>query len=182
MTLDMATRAFLGSAKSEVVMRVLVRSEYHKSILKCITQIPLAGCEWLHTEAELSKLVYYLSYRSLQNTKPGLRGKRIINPSTGNVFIPVALKGDIVLGIRFWAGASEGYGAFCLGFRIRFVAFKEEIKERSKAKQAVQEMSELAESVAELKDAITYMEIAEPIQEEESDLRVRIRIPGDSEG
>lgn len=180
MYLDMATQEFLGSAKPDVVMRVLVRADYHKTILKSITQMPLAGCEWLHSEAELAKLVYYLTYRSLQHDKPGLRGKRIINSSTGNVFIPVALKDKIVLGIRFWAGTSEGYGPFRLGFRIRFVAFKEETKEREKAKQAVQEMTELTESVAELKDAMTYMEIAEPIQEEEADLRVRIRLPGES--
>lgn len=181
MILDHDTQEFLGSAKLDVVMRVLVRADYHKIILKSITQIPLNGAEWLHSQADLEKLVYYLTYRSLQHDKPGLRGKRIINPSTGNVFIPVALKDKIVLGIRFWAGTSEGYGPFRLGYRIRLVAFKEETKEREKAKQAVEEMTELTESVVELKDAITYMEIAEPIQEEEADLRVRIRIPGDSD-
>lgn len=181
LNLDMATRQFLGAAKPEVVMRVLVRAEYHKTIMKCIHQMPLDGCEWLHTEEEMVKVIYYLTYRSLTHNKPGLRGKRIINPSTGNVFIPIALKEKIVLGIRFWAGTSEGGGPFRLGFRIRFVAFEEEHKEREKAKQAVTEMNELTESVAELKDAMTYMEIAEPIQEEEADLRVRIRLPGELE-
>lgn len=177
--MDDATRDFLNSAKPEVVMRVLVRADYHKLIWGLLGQMPLADVEWLHTEDDLTKLMYYLTLRSLMLDKPKLRGKRIINPDTGNVFIPIALKEKIVLGIRFWAGTSEGYGPFRLGFRIRFVAFEEEHKEREKAKQAVTEMNELTESVAELKDTLTYMEIAEPIQEEEADLRVRIRLPGE---
>lgn len=181
LVLDHDTEQFLGAAKPDVVMRVLVRADYHKIIFKAISQMNLNGVEWLHSGDDFSKLTYYLTYRSLMHDKPGLRGKRIINPSTGNVFIPLGLKDKCVLGIRFWAGTSEGYGPFRLGFRIRFVAFEEESKEREKAKKAVEEMTELTENVTELKDALQYMELAEPIQEEEADLRVRIRIPGDSD-
>lgn len=54
--MDDATRDFLNSAKPEVVMRVLVRADYHKIIMNGITKMPLAGCEWLHSEEELAKM------------------------------------------------------------------------------------------------------------------------------
>lgn len=177
--IDPEARAFFETAPVGVVMRVLARANFHKLLSDTVQAFPLGEVEWLMSQEDFWKLSYYLTYRSLTGNKPGLKGKRIQNPSTGNVFIPLLIKGKVIAGIRIWAGHSEGAGMWRLGFRIRFVSTtaSEEKNERQRAKDTLKEMQELTSSVQELTEIKDYIEVAEPITDTEKGLRVRIRLP-----
>lgn len=160
--------AYLSKLTPEQVMAALVQANYHKVCLDFIKALPLGDeVEWLVDQEQLAKLVYYLTYRSLTGNKPTLSGMRIINPWTGNVFIPIGLRNLIVFGIRFWAGGSEGDGHFRLGFRIRFTPWADEEFERKKTREALQEMETTTNEVKALQEVNAYMEVPDPSNVEE---------------
>jgi hypothetical protein len=177
--IDAKARAFLEKAPVSVVMRVLERANFHKLLSYTVKSLPLGEVEWLMPQEDFWKLTYYLIYLSLTGNKPKMRGKRTKNPSTGNVFIPLLVKGKVTAGIRIWAGHSEGTDMWSLGFRIRFVSTteKEEKNERQRVKDTMKEVQELTPSVQELPEIKGYTEVAEPITDMGEGLRVRICLP-----
>lgn len=177
--LDPDAVKFLSAASHEVIIRVLARAEFHNIVSKHLETWPLGPVEWLIEKDAFNKLVYFLLFTNLQGSQPDLKGKKIKNPSTGNIFIPLFIKDDTISGIRFWCGASEyGGGSFSLGFRVRFEGInnkEHEEDERQRVKDVMEQVAQTTNEVAALKALSDYEEISEPITDEEKGLRVRIR-------
>lgn len=169
------TVKFLHTAPPAVLLRVLVRANYHEAISKILEVWPLGdGVEWLVDKGSFAKLAYYLLHTHLQGSQPTIEGKTVVNPATGNVFIPLFIRGKILGSIRLWC-REDNY--FNLGFRVRFTEMAsdaEEEEERSRVREVMEQLSQTQTGVVGLTDFSSYLDVDEPITEEEKGLRVTI--------
>lgn len=169
---------YLANAEPKKVMQMLILSDYGKTAADYIAQLPLGNCAWLLNPKEFETLAYYLTYRSLQNQKPTLRGNRIINPATQNVFIPILLLDGVVGAIRFWANPSglSIDNSFGFGFRIRFEVMEDVENERDKTRAFLEEMMQVTQSLDVTENVTEFADIKEPLSDVESEVLSRVRV------
>ncbi len=153
------------------IMNMLLKDQVGSQIWEKLQQ-HFAKCEWLVSEEEFVALFLNDVYRWLKGGKSSKSPKMLRNPQTGNRFHRVALHGDIVGGVRFWAGWGIGNG-HDLGFRFRLEKLAK--KEEEETRRTIRESA--VEAVQAVEEMIVELAISEPQTETETEkAKVRVKI------
>lgn len=160
-----------GSIAGHQAVAWLAGTGWHKFVYhKLLTMYP--GVEWFLTREEYVKIVFRMSYLSYMGTQIKMKKGLVQNPVTGNVFIPFAKRGDIVLSLRFWFSPIEG--GFWIGNRVRIEVHADSESERKRSRALFDDLEQVAaniEGVSGQEEELALL-ISEPYTEEE---KTRVR-------
>lgn len=145
------------------VMACFAKAKYGQSLFRALNR-KFDNTEWLVSGEEFSSIFMTDLYRHLNNIGDSISETKLKNPSTGNVFHRIAIRDNLVGGIRFWVeDAHSGVGLgndLRLSWRFRIQALvsnKEEEEVRIRSRDIVAEAESMLEMVLD-----SFMEINEP--------------------
>lgn len=125
---SLATSNYLPIDPAEVnlIMHMLAQYKIGSKIWS-ICQRNFGEMSWEVSEEEFVKLFLVDSRHHLLGEPDSQFGETLVNPVTGNRFHRMALLGDVVGGVRFWADPAEM--GVLVGFRFRCEALDEDANE-----------------------------------------------------
>lgn len=140
-------------------MALLAQKNVGHSILRTLNK-HFDGLIWLVSPEEFVNLFLVDCYRHLNGLPDSESERKLVNPFTGNKFHRIAIRDNLVFGIRFWC---DPLGErIVLGFRFRLELQNEEEDEtRRRAREVAAEANDQIEEVLD-----SFMEIKEPSSEE----------------
>lgn len=145
----------LGASQHKEILSILDQKSVGSAIYRSLVK-KFPGLVWIVTPEEFSAIFMVDCYRHLQGEGDSRSPSKIKNPYTGNYFHRVAVKDDLVLGIRYWC---DPYGPdeTILGFRFRIQKLDEDEEEtrrrtRDEAIEAMEVMEEVVEFLFDVKE------------------------------
>lgn len=153
------------------VLRVIRHSEFTDVVFDKLIEEGFTGCDFLLTKAQFHELAVaeFASWIATAGGLPAPGG--LVNHVTGNRFHRWALKGQLVLGIRFWVEdmMEDNQWKVEFGWRVRVERMDQQKLKVSKIRQ------EAAQSIAQSHEVYTELEIGEPDAGETEKVRQRVR-------
>lgn len=152
------------------VMTLLVHGQFAEQLWGAL-QENFSSLDWMLSADEFRALVLVDIYSHLTGQGDSKSEKKIKNPKTGNVFHRLAIKDDIVTGIRFWVG---GWGNnMTIGFRFR-LAENDDSQDGTKKKAR----AKIDSALVSLVPIMDSLKIADPsnVEQEVAHKKVRVEL------
>jgi hypothetical protein len=153
---SVAFSATLPLGDSKAVIAILEKAGVASNIYRHLNK-KFEGLTWLLEPAEFDAVFMVDCYNHLRGKSDSRSPNKLKNPMTGNYFHRIALKDDLVCGIRFWCDKGWGDDEVHFGFRFRIQRLDEEEEDtrrrtRDEALEAVEQLEQVHDFIFEMEE------------------------------